>query len=928
MRPLKLTMSAFGSYAGVQELDLSRLGDKGLYLICGDTGAGKTTIFDAITYALFDAPSGGGDSRSDALRSTKMLRSMYAAPDAKTYVTLAFRHHGGTYSITRNPAYQRPRQRGTGFTEEKASAQLTLPDGSLLHDRAANRYLGELLGLDREQFKQVSMIAQGEFRELLKADTDKRMALFRDLFRTGRFSRLQERLAADARQQEGVCRELRSRVQGALATVSCAPEDEAAPHFDALRSDTLPPSQSMQLLEDVIRRDETAAAQLSVRQKETEARLADAAMRREQASQRLRTQQQLEQTIRLLTEESAKQASALAALTAARARKPEIDGLREAVAALEALMPDYDKLETMLTRRREVSAEQARLLTKQTDAGRGADTAAAAIAASKAEISVLQGCAAEAVACQQRITETERHVQALTALRSAHDALLTSRSRMQAALSKWEQASRGQIGAQGYYQRISQAWFSQQAGHLAREQLHEGLPCPVCGSTVHPAPAAMAADAPDKAALEAAERDRDRAIRLESDAHRAYDVTAADAARREADLTAQLHDLLPDTDLSEAPRQIALRLEQHTDALSSNRSALQKAQKGAARHESLCGELPQLEAKLTALQSDHAAIGTSLARLEATLNELERQAAEHSGKLPLPSKAAAQRHLEGIRQQAALLEGEIARADADHRTLTARIDTLEGQRTAFAAQLTDMPPLDPVALRQETDRLEAEREAIRRLQTDVALRMDRNLRAKDIIQAARMQLEKEDARLSWMLELSRTANGRLEGREKVMLEAYVQMAHFDRILHHANRRMKAMSRGQYELVRRVDAGDLRSQSGLELNVRDYSNDTERSVRSLSGGESFLASLSLALGMSDEIQAQEGGVELDTLFVDEGFGSLDEELLRVAIATLNGLSENHRLVGIISHVGELQEKIDRRIVVRKRADGSSEARIEV
>ena len=173
---------------------------------------------------------------------------------------------------------------------------------------------------------------------------------------------------------------------------------------------------------------------------------------------------------------------------------------------------------------------------------------------------------------------------------------------------------------------------------------------------------------------------------------------------------------------------------------------------------------------------------------------------------------------------------------------------------------------------------------------------------------------------------ARTANGRLEGREKIMLESYVQMAYFERILLHANRRMKAMSRGQYELVR-ANAADKRSQSGLELNVRDYVNGTERPVASLSGGEAFLASLSLALGMSDEIQAQEGGIELDVLFVDEGFGSLDEELLRIAIGTLQSLSENRRLVGVISHVQELRERIGRKIIVRKGEDGASQARIE-
>jgi exonuclease SbcC len=238
-----------------------------------------------------------------------------------------------------------------------------------------------------------------------------------------------------------------------------------------------------------------------------------------------------------------------------------------------------------------------------------------------------------------------------------------------------------------------------------------------------------------------------------------------------------------------------------------------------------------------------------------------------------------------------------------------------------------MPEIDLAAIESQITALDVQRNDLTQAQRAVIVRLDRCRSVKAQISAAQEALIREDAKLAWLSELSRTANGRLEGREKIMLESYVQMAYFERILLQANRRMKAMSRGQYELVR-ANAADKRSQSGLELNVRDYVNGTERPVASLSGGEAFLASLSLALGMSDEIQAQEGGIELDVLFVDEGFGSLDEDLLRLAITTLKSLGENHRLVGVISHVQELRERIDRKVIVTKGADGSSSARIEV
>ena len=251
----------------------------------------------------------------------------------------------------------------------------------------------------------------------------------------------------------------------------------------------------------------------------------------------------------------------------------------------------------------------------------------------------------------------------------------------------------------------------------------------------------------------------------------------------------------------------------------------------------------------------------------------------------------------------------------------------KGRVDALQATLSAMPAVDARAVAEQAEALAAQERGVSEGLKAVHIRLAGNRRAQEEIKAARVHLSREEARLSWLSELARTAGGRLEGKEKIMLEAWVQMAYFERILHHANRRMKAMSRGQYELVRQVDAENRRSQTGLELSVRDWANDTVRSARSLSGGEAFLASLSLALGMSDEIQAQQGGIELDTLFVDEGFGSLDEELLRVAIATLQRLSEDRRLVGVISHVGEMREKISKKIVVRKGSDGASHAHLE-
>lgn len=927
MRPLKLTLSAFGSYAGVQELDFTRLGDNGLYLICGDTGAGKTTIFDAITYALYDAPSGGGEGKADALRSTKMLRSMYADPSTPTYVILTFLHQGLEYTVRRSPAYLRPKQRGAGLVEEKPAAELHQPDGTVVADRSVNGRLVSLLGLNREQFKQVSMIAQGEFRELLKADTDKRITLFRDLFSTANYSRLQERLSQDAADQKRLCDEHRRIIRDALRTIEFAPDAAAADQLPALQADELPPSEADHLISACIAQDENLEASLQQELIRLDTVHADLTRQREQALQRLQLQRQLAHTEQLMLKDSERLTSALSALEKAKSRQPEAARMLTEAAAIEALLPDYARRETCLAEIRTLEAQVAHGQAKAAAFTQEISALSTDISARKTEQAALSDCATLAERQRQAAEDAARALSDLNALSKEYDALLTAQHAMQLRLHEWQQSVAATTAAQARYQQLSAAWFSQQAGHLAKEYLHAGLPCPVCGSLKHPHPAQLPASVVDKSAVEAAEQARDAAQRRENAAHRSYDVAQADAAQREAAVqehTSLRWDNLP---LAELPAAIAAHRSMLTAQQQQAQTAFAQAQQGAARFAALNKAIPALEAKLEQHQSALNTLQTTQAAYQATIASLKAQETALSAKLVYADHQAAKNRIHMLQQQAAAIEQAIAAADAAHRHASEDARTHQGQAEAYRTQLAALPVHDLEAIDNQLADLAQQRQSLQAGQRTLIVRLGRNRQAQMQIQTARAALAKEDMRLSWLTELSRTANGRLEGREKIMLEAYVQMAYFERILLHANRRMKAMSRGQYELVRAASADNKRSQSGLELNVRDYINGTERSVASLSGGEAFLASLSLALGMSDEIQAQEGGIELDVLFVDEGFGSLDEELLRVAIGTLKSLSENRRLVGVISHVQELRERIDHKIIVSKGADGSSRARIE-
>lgn len=925
MRPLKLTMSAFGSYAGMQELDFTRLGEKGLYLICGDTGAGKTTIFDAITYALYDEPSGG--ERND-LRSSRMLRSTYASPETKTYVSLTFLHHSQEYTIVRSPAYLRPKQRGTGMVEEPPKAELHLPDGTVIVDRSVRERLKELLGLTREQFKQVSMIAQGEFRELLKADTDKRTELFRGLFNTRGFSTLQDRLAQDAREQEAACRQLRGKIADQLRRVSCA---EDAPGADALAdmvAQRIPDTDADRLLTGYIAHDAACEESMARRQKELAAEHDRLTALLTQARHRQSTLQQLTaaQEALAVKANAAQEAAALSAQ--AQERRGEAARLQAEAAALAALLPSYEQLEQCEQR---LSALNKQLVDNEAQAARQQQSlleAEARLAKDRKRHAELQGSEAETERHRQAVAEAERSSQLLTALKREHGDLTAARARLNAASSEHLSAIRASTEAQQRYLQFMEAWYAQQAGHIAKERLEPGKPCPVCGSTEHPFPASLPESAISKADVDAADAARSKAAATESRCRSALDVARASAEKQEADFLTHLLDAFSTTDEAAFPQLYEARLSGIQTAQETSSAALRTAERQLREFRVLTTSLPTLESSVAELRRSAEASAAGVAALKTQQAAAQAQRDSIAAPLTYPSHSAAQAEHARLLSDAGQIERHIRLADERHRAAVEAQQSQQGSVNALKESLATLPEVDMSNISAQTAAVEQEAAQLTASLKAIGIRLTNNRAAQAEIATCRAALQKEDARYAWLSELSRTANGRLEGKEKIMLEAYVQMAYFERILRHANRRMKAMSRGQYELVRATEATNLRSQTGLELNVRDYTNNTERSVRSLSGGEAFLASLSLALGMSDEIQAQQGGVELDVLFVDEGFGSLDEELLRIAVNALSALSENRRLVGVISHVAELRDRIDRKIIVTKAADGSSRARIDM
>ena len=818
MRPLKLTLSAFGPYAGTTTLPLEQLGKGGLYLVTGDTGAGKTTLFDAITYALYDHSSGG-------VRDGAMLRSKYADPGTPTFVELEFEVRGQRCTVRRNPEYLRPKARGEGFTTEKADAVLTYSDGRppVTKAKEVTAAVIDIIGLDYNQFSQIAMIAQGQFTRLLNATTEERSKIFRKLFRTQRYQKLQEALAEENSKLTAQRTTQNARIDAVLSGISYDAADPEAEALQALSAQT-PPDAAAALLQNLTARQEASAAETA----EALAALDS------QLSTLQTTLGAAEQADKLRRELAAKLSSAR---ETARLERAKAAAKRQSLNDLTARLNDAEtELATLTdadTRRVELDNEGEKLAQRE-----------AALRELSASLTEYQRRKAEAHAAQEAYKQAAEHQQEAHAARD----------------------------------RLERAFLDAQAGLLA-QTLEEGVPCPVCGSTHHPAKAQLPRTAPTQAQVNAAKKAAASTDTAAQTASTAAGAALSQAKACQSQLRKDAEALLPQRFTSpEGP--VALSVSLLKTALSEETAALRTAQ-----------------AELAARQKQNAAACRRKKELEALRTQQTKQRTA--------------------------LEAEAAKAEQSAAAAEAAVGTLEAQQAGESA----VPAQETTELKTRQTALQANRKALAEQEKALNAQLRPNRKALEDYTRLAADRDKLDTRWQWVNALASTAGGTLSSKQKVKLEAYIQMNYLDRILVHANTRLMQMTAGQYELER-IGAENQRSQSGLDLGVIDHYNGTRRSVKTLSGGESFKASLALALGLSDEVQSSAGGIRLDTLFLDEGFGSLDEESLEQAIRVLSGLTEGDRLVGIISHVAALKDRIDRQVVVHKERSGGSWVEIVV
>ena len=1029
MRPLKLTMAMFGPYAHETTIDFSAFGESGVFLITGDTGAGKTTIFDAIAYALYGRVT-------NERRSGSGMRSDYALPNDPTYVDLTFEHGGKTYNIRRSPSYERPLRNGQGTRTQAARVCLTMPGRlPIENDNEARQEIESLIRLDYTQFKQVSMLAQGEFLNLLLAKSREREEIFRRLFGTHVCERLCRVLRERAdRKREAVEQMSRDMIAGlSELRLPDAPNVESAadaqtllPAAEGMIAADLERASALKSEIAAARADYAAAVQKKAEEERTNALFEqlDAAKKRAEAlnaqSQtadtlraRLKTAEQaallgdeaaaLTEQRRRLNETRSRLDGAAAQLEAAQTRRDAAAETAKALPAmserLEKLSIDKSNLEKLLPRfdaRDAAAAEAARLERAQAEARRQSETYEKQIEQLKAAVARLEAEIAEGTRAETALTQTraeleklEKRMESLTRLARLAETLAVGRTRLSESLEDQRRAERVLAAAESRYNAAYTRYLASQAGLLARE-LKDDQPCPVCGSKAHPQPAVLIENrgaVPSAELLEAlkaeAARVRDVHERLARDnAEQAARLQEIDAQAREAAQSLEVETegrALAAAQLEARRQAIRLnaRLSELNAALQNTRAAQKRRDEGKALIERAEAALAEERKALTEQGGALAAARERLSALsQETLGYADARQARSALALTARAQAEMSAQIERVRREAGESEralGELSgrldamKRDAEQAARRAedaansfdqavraqgfdgeadwRNARLDGEtREHIRAQITEYDR-QAALNRAEIDRLSAETagrsvdhgaleragqaaerlETLNREQADVLSRRDLNARQLERLRDLNARYLAAGEAMARLQRLVKISEGKMEGRQRVSFEQYVQRSYLEQVLAHANAHLLGMTDGRFELRRRDQSDRLRD-GALELNVMDYHSGRERGASSLSGGEAFLASLALALGLSETIAEEAGGVTIDTLFVDEGFGSLDPAALDQAIGTLLRLGEGARLVGVVSHVEELRRRVPRQIIVESAPDRGSRARV--
>ncbi len=936
MRPIELKMSAFGPFAGLTTLRLDALGTDGLYLITGDTGAGKTTIFDAIIYALYGEASGN-------IRTTDMLRSKYANADTATFVELTFVFKDKTYIVRRNPEYLRPSKRGEGrFTKESAKAQLTMPDKEVITGLVSvNNKIIEIIGLNKNQFSQIAMLPQGEFMRLLLADTKQRIEIFREIFDTEPYLLLQDRIKRDANELYRLVSDYKKSMAQYVADVYCDENSEYNQALINIKNDSqMSIKEILDIIDKIIAQDKSCADEYDkaiisidkgIDQLNSKITIAIQTEKIKDDYKSALTQ------LNNLTEEYENVYSIYKAECEKDSERNELSlniekssEKLESYELLEKYKKDYGKKLDKINNITQDIHEDTNSLNeciKQIDN-------------CKKEAEILKNTELEIEKLNSKISDIIKKKEGVEYLKDVFERKIKAVSQADEAKDRYMSAFAAYEEANNRYLKMEKAFFNEQAGIMAAA-LEEGQPCPVCGSVTHPVPAVAGDDAPTEMQL------KKYKIYVEDKSKECSELSSQSgllSGQAESmnnmflgsivNFNTQWKEALDNSSDDETIRVDIIQLLADLGKILDEAMLEKKnADENISKYNNLIKMLSDYDKKVEQFKDKINKSKNELAILSTQNENMQKQISQLEKELGNKDIMQAKKLINDMKLKKVQLDKAYEAAKKQYDEYTINIKTLKNRISDLQKQIshTDKqktPDIDIPMYEKQLEDMKKERLKLREKKNIVDIRIANNEKVYKSIERVNEKSEKSEKHYSWLRTLSDTVNGSLSGKSRIKLETYVQMSFFDRIIMRANTRFMRLTDGQYELKRSDSKDNYKNQTGLELDIIDHYNGTIRSVKSLSGGEAFEASLSMALGMSDEIQSRSGGIQIDTMFIDEGFGSLDDESLSQAVKVLNSLSSSDRLIGIISHVSVLKDRIDKQIVVSKGKTGGSSAVISV
>ena len=892
MKPINLTISAFGPYKDKVVIDFTKLGENGIFLITGDTGAGKTSIFDAISFAVFGEVSGSN-------RPIQSIRSDFADPETETFVELEFLHKNKIYKILRNPTYEKPKKKGDGFTKKTADASLEFDDKVVTGIKNVDTKIEEILGINAKQFKQIAMLAQGEFLKILFAESKDRTEIFRKIFDTNIYNLIAKKLKEKLKENEDNLKELKNSFITNTANILWSVENKV--DISAKDLNEVDIATVVEVLKSEIKNNEAENIKLQekILKKEQEINVDE---------ENIKKQEELNIKIKNYNELLKKQIEY-------KQQEKEIEELKTKISknqkAKERIKPKEEKVKNQEEQIQRLEKDLENLNTK-----------------------IIDG--------QKKEKEHNTKIELVNKIGEIYkeycncveikDELLEKANRLKniekLELKKAEQVKEYTKIENEYkvmnvdYLEKEDEFFKEQAGILA-EKLEENKPCPVCGSIEHPKIAQKSVSVLTKQELDVLKKSLENKQKEKQ-------LKQEECIKTNSQINTLVEEFKDDSNeefnLEKFKNLIRDEFNKNKEKLEINEKMISEEYNKLSLNTLVLKEFDFEKFKDGVIEAINLE-KNELIKDQTIQEEKNKQLLEGKTKLKEYNEEYSKELLnlgfktEEEYKNVLIADKEIENPQKYVEQFNTNVTVNNTKILEIEKEVKDKQKLDLTESKAKLIKAKNELEEERKVHIQAKGKLDNNTRIYNLLTENSKELKKKMKDFLIYDELNRTANGTLPGKKRIEFEQYVQATYFDMVILEANKRLAKMTENRYWLVRKEEPEKISDKVGLDLEVVDNYNGKKRDVKSLSGGEAFKAALSLALGLSDVIQSYSGGVVIDTLFIDEGFGSLDTESREQAINTLSLLIDNNKLIGIISHVTELKERIDKKIIVTKTNDGS-------